>query len=123
MFTVPALPAPRLLPIPPFWPAPLAKAGSGRWPRTSRTRYWRDRSDCWSLKSLNALAAKIIDARYDGNAIEEAMEAEFPPAERPDLVSRGGAAIALLPARGRLDDDSEAIDAIRYAWEDRRRAR
>jgi hypothetical protein len=25
------------LPIPAFWPAPLAKAGSGRWPRTSRT--------------------------------------------------------------------------------------
>jgi hypothetical protein len=64
------------------------------------------------------LAARIIDARYDGT-IEEAMEAEFPPAEpyqtwyhevAPQLRS------CLREAN--LDDDSEAIDAIRYAWED-----
>jgi hypothetical protein len=82
------------------------------------TRYWRDRSDCWSLKSLNALAAKIIDARYDGNEIEEVMEAEFPPAEfgqtwyhevAPQLRSN-------LTDAG-LDDDDDEIDAIRYAWE------
>jgi hypothetical protein len=86
-------------------PAFLASAAGESWigalaENFPHTRYWRDRSDCWSLKSLNALAAKIIDARYDGNEIEEAMEAEFPARRiRPDLVSRGGAAIALLPAQ------------------------
>jgi hypothetical protein len=82
MFTVPELPAPSSLADPGF----LASAAGESWigalaENFPHTRYWRDRSDCWSLKSLNALAARIIDARYDGNGIEEAMEAEFPPAE------------------------------------------
>jgi hypothetical protein len=51
--------------------------------------------------------------------IEEVMEAEFPPAEfgqtwyhevAPQLRSN--------LAEAGLDDDDDAIDAIRYAWED-----
>jgi hypothetical protein len=120
MFTVPALPAPNALADPAF----LASAAGESWigalaENFPHTRYWRDRSDCWSLKSLNALAAKIIDARYEGHEIEEVMEAEFPPAEfgqtwyhevAPQLRSN--------LAEAGLDDDDDAIDAIRYAWED-----
>lgn len=120
MFTVPELPAPGSLADPGF----MASAAGESWigalaENFPHTRYWRDRSDCWSLKSLNALAARIIDARYDGNAIEEAMEADFPPSEpyqtwyhevAPQLRS------CLREAE--LEEDSEAIDAIRYAWEE-----
>jgi hypothetical protein len=56
-------------------------------------------SDCWSLKSLNALAAKIIDARYEGHEIEEVMEAEFPPAEFGQTWSRGRAPVARTSQR------------------------
>lgn len=120
MFTVPALPAPNVLADPAF----LASAAGESWvgvlaENFPHTRYWRDRSDCWSLKSLNALAAKIIDARYEGHEIEEVMEAEFPPAEfgqtwyhevAPQLRSS--------LAEAGLDDDDDAVDAIRYAWKD-----
>jgi hypothetical protein len=52
MFTVPALPAPNALADPAF----LASAAGESWvgalaENFPHTRYWRDRSDCWSLKA------------------------------------------------------------------------
>lgn len=120
MFTVPELPAPNALGDPAFLASAAGESWIGRLAENfPHTRYWRDRSDCWSLKCLNALAAQIIDARYAGNEIEEAMEAQFPPAEfwqtwyheiAPQLRST-------LQDAG-LDEDDEAIDTIRSAWED-----
>jgi hypothetical protein len=51
MFTIPALPAPNALADPAF----LASAAGESWvgalaENFPHTRYWRDRSDCWSLK-------------------------------------------------------------------------
>ncbi len=84
------------------------------------TRYWRDRSDCWSLKSLNALAARIIDAHYDGDAIEDAMEAEFPPTEfwstwYHEVSGPLREGLAEAQQCGVLDD---ALDLIREGWEE-----
>jgi hypothetical protein len=83
-------------------------------------RYWRDRSDCWRLSRLNALAARIIDAHYDGQDVEEAMEAEFPPAEFwPTWQHEVAPAVrTLLHDAGVRDDDEEILDAIRSGWED-----
>jgi hypothetical protein len=92
-------------------PAFLASAAGESWigalaENFPHTRYWAGSLRLLVAQSLNALAAKIIDARYEGNEIEE-MEAEFrPPNLRPDLVSRGGAAIALQPREAGLDDDA-----------------
>lgn len=89
------------------------------------TRYWRDRSDCWSLKQLNELAARIIDARYAGDDPEDAMEAAFPPAEFGDTWC----AMIAQELRDQLetariaDFDHEIRDAIRAAWEDEAAAR
>ena len=84
------------------------------------TRYWRDRSDCWSLKQLNVLAARIIDAHYAGKDIERAMEAEFSPAEFGDTwyyqIVR--ALRDQLDAAGIGDTDGQIREAIRSAWED-----
>ena len=95
------------------WIAQLAEA-------VPHTRYWRDRSDCWSLKQLNGLAAKIIDAYYEGQDVECAMEAEFSPAEFSDTWHYQIA----LPLRDQLDavgigdTDGKIREAIRSAWED-----
>ena len=121
MYSVPALPMPGVLADPSaFFTSPEGEAWIGTLADNfPHTRYWRERSDCWSLKSLNALGARIIDARYDGHEVEEAMEAEYPAAEfgetwyheiAPQL--RG-----LLDAAG-VNDDGDAVDVIRYAWED-----
>lgn len=89
------------------------------------TRYWRDRSDCWSLKQLNALAARIIDARYAGDDPEEAMETAFPPAEFADSWCAMIAAELRdqLEAARITDFDHEIRDATRAAWEDEAAAR
>ena len=95
------------------WVVQLAEA-------VPHTRYWRDRSDCWSLKQLNGLTAKIIDAHYDGQNVECAMEAEFSPAAFGDTwyyqIAR--------PLRDQLDTagigdtGGEIREAIRFPWED-----
>lgn len=121
MYSGPALPTPGVLAYPSaFLTSPEGEA----WISTladnfPHTRYWRERSDCWSLKSLNALGARIIDARYEGHDVEEAMEAEYPPAEfgqtwhheiAPQLRR-------LLETAG-VSDDGDVVDVIRHAWED-----
>ena len=95
------------------WIAQLAEA-------VPHTRYWRDRSDCWSLKQLNGLAAKIIDALYEGQDAEFAMEAEFPPSEFGDTWHYQIARPLRdqLDAAGIGDTDGEIRDEIRSAWED-----
>jgi len=95
------------------WIAQLAEA-------VPHTRYWRDRSDCWSLKQLNGLAAKIIDAHYEGQDVECAMEAEFPPSEFGDTWHYQIARPLRdqLDAVGIDDTDGEIREAIRSAWED-----
>lgn len=95
------------------WIAHLAEA-------VPHTRYWRDRSDCWSLKQLNGLAAKIIDAYYEGLDVECAMEAEFSPAEFGETWHYQIASPLRdqLDAAGIGDTDGEIRDAIRSAWED-----
>jgi hypothetical protein len=122
MFTVPVLPATgHVGGIDQFLGT---EAGSGWLGKLAdafpHTRYWRDRSDCWSLKSLNALAARIIDAHYDGDNVEDAMEAEFPPVEfwqtwhhevaRP---VRDALADAGIPC-----DPDDSLDRIREGWEE-----
>lgn len=122
MYTVPELPAPGVLAdADAFLASPAGEGWIGALADNfPHTRYWHDRSDCWSWKSLNALAARIIDARYDGHDVEEAMEAEFPPAEfwstwyhevAPELRGR-------LREAG-VSDDDDVLDAIRRAWEER----
>ncbi|KUR75291.1 hypothetical protein [Novosphingobium sp. Fuku2-ISO-50] len=83
------------------------------------TRYWRDRSDFWPLKQLNALAARIIDAHYEGQDVECAMEAEFPPAEFGDTWHHEIAPHLRdqLDAVGIGDTDGEIRAAIRSAWD------
>ena len=95
------------------WFAELAEA-------VPHTRYWRDRSDCWSLKQLNTLAARIIDARYAGEDVECAMEAEFPPADFGDTWHYQIASPLRdqLDAAGIGDTDGEIREAIRSAWEE-----
>jgi len=95
------------------WIAQLAKA-------VPHTRYWRNRSDCWSLKQLNGLAAKIIDAHYEGQDAECAMEAQFSPAEFGDTwhYQVAGPLRDQLDAASIGDTDREIRDAIRSAWED-----
>ncbi|KUR69874.1 hypothetical protein AQZ52_17900 [Novosphingobium fuchskuhlense] len=126
MSSVPALPAPSALADPNAF---FSSDAGERWlgllaDEFPHSRYWRDRSDCWSLKSLNALAARIIDARYEGHDVEEAMEAEFRPVDfwatwhhevAPEIRS-------LLRETG-IADDGETFDAIRDGWEDHAAAR
>ena len=121
MYSVPALPSPGVLVDAGAF---LASAAGETWLDTladnfPHSRYWRDRSDCWSLKSLNALAARIIDARYDGNDVDEAMEAEFPPSECWDTWHHVVApeVRGLFQQAGVTDDDA-VVDAIRSGWED-----
>ena len=121
MYSVPALPAPGVLADPNAF---FSSDAGANWlgmlaDEFPHSRYWRDRSDCWSLKSLNALAARIIDARYEGHDVDEAMEAEFRPADfwatwhhdvAPEI--RG-----LLREEG-IADDGDTFNAIRDGWED-----
>ena len=95
------------------WIAQLAEA-------VPHTRYWRDRIDCWSMKQLNGLAAKIIDALYEGQDVEWAMEAEFSPAEYGDTWHYQIARPLRdqLDAAGIGDTDGAIRAAIRSAWED-----
>ncbi len=125
MFTLPELPARDALADPGF----LASDAGVSWIEAlaqnfPHTRYWRDRSDCWSLKRLNALAARIIDARYEGREVVEAMEAEFPPAELGETWYHEVVPF-LRPClhAADLDPDDEASDVIRDAWEERSAAR
>lgn len=121
MYTVPDLPEPGVLADADTF---LASEAGASWlgalaDNFPHSRYWRDRSDCWSLKSLNALAARIIDARYDGHDVEEAMEAEFRPA---DFWSTWYHEVApevrgMLREAG-IADDGNTFDAIRNGWED-----
>ncbi len=94
------------------WIAQLAEA-------VPHSRYWRYRSDCWSLKQLNGLAAKIIDAHYEGQETECAMETEFAPAEFGDTWHYQIARPLRdqLDAAGIGDTDGEIREAIRSAWE------
>ena len=72
------------------------------------------------MKRLNTLAARIIDARYDGGDVEEAMEAEFQPAEFCSTWHHEVAPeIAALLREAGLPEDGEALDAILHGWEDR----
>jgi hypothetical protein len=121
MYSVPALPMPGVLADPSaFFASPEGDAWIGSLADNfPHTRYWRERSDCWSLKSLNALGARIIDARYEGHDVEDAMEAEFKPG---DFWSTWYHEVA-SPVRGLLRDaglleDGAAFDAIRDGWED-----
>ncbi len=68
MYSVPALPTPGVLADPSaFLTSPEGEAWIGTLADNfPHTRHWRERSDCWSLKSLNALAARIIDAVMRG---------------------------------------------------------
>lgn len=95
------------------WTAQLAES-------VPHTRYWRGRSDCWSLKQLNGIAARIIDAHYEGQDVECAMEAEFPPDEFGDTWHHEIAPHLRdqLNAAGIGDTDGEIREAIRSAWED-----
>ncbi len=122
MYTVPSLPAPGVFAdTDAFLASPSGQGWLGQLADNfPHTRYWRDRSDCWSLRSLNALAARIIDAHYDGHDVEEAMEAEYPPAEFwPTWHHEVDSEVRtlLLDAGGR-DDGHEILDAIRSGWED-----
>jgi len=121
MYSVPALPRPGVLADPSaFFASPEGEAWIGTLADNfPHTRYWRERSDCWSLKSLNALGARIIDARYEGHDVEDAMEAEFKPGDSWSTWYHEVAS----PVRGLLRDagileDSDAFDAIRDGWED-----
>ena len=95
------------------WIAQLAES-------VPHTRYWRGRSDSWSFKQLNGLAARIIDAHYEGQDVECAMEAEFPPAEFGDTWHHEIARHLRdqLDAADIGDTDGEIREAIRSAWED-----
>ncbi|MDE2563018.1 MAG: hypothetical protein KGL48_12305 [Sphingomonadales bacterium] len=126
MYSVPTLSSPGVLADADAF---LASAAGETWlsglaDNFPHSRYWRDRSDCWTLKSLNALAARIIDARYDGREVEEAMEAEFPPSEFGDTWHHVVAPElrGLFQAAGVTDNDAVNV-AIRLAWEDRAAAR
>ena len=121
MYSVPALPMPGVLADPSaFFASPEGEAWIGTLADNfPHTRYWRERSDCWSLKSLNALGARIIDARYEGRDVEDAMEAEFKPGDSWSTWYHEVAS----PVRGLLRDaglleDADAFDAIRDGWED-----
>jgi hypothetical protein len=121
MYSIPELPMPGVLADPSaFFASPEGEAWIGALADNfPHTRYWRDRSDCWSLKSLNALGARIIDARYEGNDVEDAMEAEFKPGDSWSTWYHEVAS----PIRGLLRDaglleDADAFDAIREGWED-----
>ncbi len=122
MYTVPSLPAPGVFAdADAFLASPSGQGWLGQLADNfPHTRYWRDRSDCWSLRSLNALAARIIDARYDGHDVEEAMEAEYPPAEFwPTWHHEVASEVrTLLQDAGGRDDGHEILDAIRSGWED-----
>lgn len=126
MYTLPPLPEPGVLADADAF---LASASGDAWLASlaenfPHSRYYRDRSDCWSLKQLNALAARIIDALYDGGDVEEAMEAQLPPAGfwstwhhevAPEVRS-------FLREQG-MTEEGEIFDAIRDGWEDHAAAR
>lgn len=83
------------------------------------TRYARDRTDCWPLQRLNALAAAIIDASYAGQSIDDAMTAILPPADADDtwhyeVAPHVGASLR----EAGVDGDDDLLDAIRWAWAD-----
>ena len=119
MYSVPALPIPVVLADPcAFFASPEGKDWIGKLADNfPHTRYWRERSDCWSLKSLNALGARIIDAHYEGHEVQEAMQAEYPPAEFGETWYHEIAPQlhGLLETAG-VSDDDDAVDVIRYAW-------
>jgi len=123
MYAAPQFPDPAALADPEAF---LASAAGELWvgqlaEEFPHTRYWRDRSDCWSLKQLNALGARIIDARYEGNEVDEAMGAEFPPSDVSDTWYQWVAP----DLRGQIRtscpvaDDDVVLDAFREAWEER----
>jgi len=65
MYSVPALPIPVVLADPcAFFASPEGKDWIGKLADNfPHTRYWRERSDCWSLKSLNCRATIKIRIR------------------------------------------------------------
>lgn len=121
MYTVPPLPTPDVLAdVDAFFASAAGDAWLGALAENfPHSRYYRDRSDCWSLKRLNSLAAGIIDARYDETDVEAAMEAVFAPSEfwstryhevAPEVR-------AFLREHG-IAEDGDAFDAICGGWED-----
>lgn len=83
-------------------------------------RYDRCSSDRWDLKTLNSIAARIIDAKYADADVDEVVQGQLPGVcfqetwfhtVAPALRS------SLHQFTGREPDD-ELMEAICYAWED-----
>lgn len=119
MYTVPTLAHPRNLTR--FMASKAASAwGKQLADEYPHTRYWRDRSDSFTLKELNDYAAAIIEAKRSDSDIDEALMDKLPPREffdtwredvRPDLIAY------LEPHVSKTVIDRNLHD-IHYLWSD-----
>jgi len=122
MFAVPPIPVSCRLD---GWPTFLDSAQGLQWlsalaENFPHRRYDRCSSDRWDLKTLNSIAARLIDAKYGDADVDEAVQSDLRPACFHDtwLEVVAPALRSALRQTSEKEPDEELMDAICYSWED-----